>query len=1238
MEKKPEFHKHSINKEKIKDLPGAHALLRMADYMDNWVLKYNNDKYLEIPSYEDMVTADVNKEWESKSIKKYGEVFNSLTAAQKEKLYYDQLFVDKFGLEAYNNMPYYSERRSYFEYKLDQENNDLIKKIYKDDPRLDDFLNLLPEYKERLFTEKIMPFTKEQAEEMDEVIYQIEALNKLLYQNPQPEAEDAHNFMWAAFGDYMNQRTEPSEYYSGEIPIIGRGKGSRDIKTYYTKELKHTIHGTNSRGHLMYDEEYVGTRTYIIGFSEAEENYLKGKDIINSQRADLFTEQWYARMEEERKRLRALTKEDKIKIGEEILKASGSKYLAVYGEDKLKSLGLINDDTKLFYGEEYVRQDGNFESVVRMAGRVLDVEAQDAIAEDEGFFETLKKGGKHFVNGLAADFSLMVGSAYTYLVEGEDAFTDYITTGHGAYLQDVAATGSWKSSDISNYNKYGIAKSMPVWSYNQEHGWLNAKTFYDAAQQSKWFVELAAMEYLTGGIGGMASKGLNATTRAAKVATTAGRSYNASKNIIRAIDYAAKPLQIAGTVARQASVAYPISLQEGVSAARETFNYISLDFEERANEYANTMVNSWVESNRNTINQEALKRLNDYAKTNNINPEDLDIDYYISEVIDDYKRAMFDVYYNSYKTNNIDRFNEAKYSSVEAAFKTTFVLSTVKTAVTNEAFRNWVFKSYPSYKFGNKELSSRMKLNPENGKLEHVPMTKFQKYVKPFIHNPITEGADELSDVLISSFGTGLGNEVYNRHYEGTDDNNFNTYMSYISSGLVSSKNALYEESTWREAYAGAFSGLVGVTPNIRGIVGMFGDKNKDGTKRTKLEKIGNIVINPVLNDILSNKTQEAEAQRVIDIYNKALDKHQNTYNSMSSVSKAMAELETAYMLRNPSLIDNAKQEAVFHMMVLLEEMESNDIIKDSQIVKNSLDMLERISSGEISDEEIQEYINSLEESERKNVGVEQAKEYIQNKASELLKSRDEIKNIKKHFNSIPSFRNLSKDLQNNIIHNEYNIKRWKQEIENTSTELHISSRDSNSPIVASKKDLDEQIKKYKDSIKALEKQLDKSKEELFDTDNKENYNKLLIKELESSIAILKSNMLKLQNKYSTLKDGDYAATITAEEMATLDAASLSYLLDEDNKNKFSNEQLNEIERFKQEKNLNKENISSIHKIKNLQQSIKISEKIQKTILSNPKTLSDYLKANCTKFAQYPGCNCQSLKANPIAYKNNLTL
>lgn len=36
--------------------------------------------------------------------------------------------------------------------------------------------------------------------------------------------------------------------------------------------------------------------------------------------------------------------------------------------------------------------------------------------------------------------------------------------------------------------------------------------------------------------------------------------------------------------------------------------------------------------------------------------------------------------------------------------------------------------------------------------------------------------------------------------------------------------------------------------------------------------------------------------------------------------------------------------------------------------------------------------------------------------------------------------------------------------------------------------------------------------------------------------------------------------------------------------------------------------------------------------------LSDYLKANCSKFKEYPGCNCGDLKANPVAYKNNLTL
>lgn len=36
--------------------------------------------------------------------------------------------------------------------------------------------------------------------------------------------------------------------------------------------------------------------------------------------------------------------------------------------------------------------------------------------------------------------------------------------------------------------------------------------------------------------------------------------------------------------------------------------------------------------------------------------------------------------------------------------------------------------------------------------------------------------------------------------------------------------------------------------------------------------------------------------------------------------------------------------------------------------------------------------------------------------------------------------------------------------------------------------------------------------------------------------------------------------------------------------------------------------------------------------------LSDYLKANCTKFKEYPGCGCGELAANHVAYKNNITL
>lgn len=36
--------------------------------------------------------------------------------------------------------------------------------------------------------------------------------------------------------------------------------------------------------------------------------------------------------------------------------------------------------------------------------------------------------------------------------------------------------------------------------------------------------------------------------------------------------------------------------------------------------------------------------------------------------------------------------------------------------------------------------------------------------------------------------------------------------------------------------------------------------------------------------------------------------------------------------------------------------------------------------------------------------------------------------------------------------------------------------------------------------------------------------------------------------------------------------------------------------------------------------------------------LSDFLEANCSKFKQYPGCECGKLKASKNSYKMNLTL
>lgn len=1156
----------------------------------------------ELPSLKNM-SEEERALWEQKISKKID--ISKATEYQKEQIYRDQKYIEKFGVDTFKNNPNPLLRNKQYRNSIHQEYDDLIKSTYKNDPRLPYFLDLDLKYKKRLFDEEIIPLTQDEIANIYDDIRLINDVNDPYgtfdisgQRSNSASKRKASKFLDTFFGVPYDPNVKAYESSEKASKLEGGTfkLGNREVKVIKAGRINTMNDDLSSPGF------------YNVSLTPEEENFKKAQSILSEAHTEdrLIKDIKYRK--ELKAKLESLSEEEQIEFIDNLADEIGSKYNKVYGESYE-----LSRDQKLKAFDKYKRDASSMGESAAFQNFALNLDdsLQDIIAEDQGILETVGKGISNIATGVTADLLFDFNLIRAKVTMDDDEFAEWLTVGQGAFLQDASQAGSFNTETIDLYRETGLSENIPVWTNEQERDWTSGKSFYDVAVQSKWLVEQASMTALTGGVGNLLSGGVKAGSTALKALSVANRGYSTSKKIIKGIDATTNTLNFIGNKARYFIDALPIAAQEGASAAREVYDQALVNFEAAADNYAKQKLSE---------NKDRMAFIEFKMNLLNANPDLTD-----TQIESIYNKALYDQYVEEYKNNNYDKFELAKNDAVNASFNTTFTLSTVKTAITNKAFRTWVYKTAPTYKYGTKELSNRMKLN-SSGKLDKVPMTQYEKYVKPFIHNPITEGTDELADVMISSFGTGVGNSVYNKHYNGNYNNDFDTLMSYIYSGIISSGNALYEESTWREAWLGALSGGIGITPNIKGIVGVFRDNKKDGTSYTKLERLSQFITNPILNDVALNQRQEIEAQKIIDVYNKELEKHQETFKSMSSVSSALSELEKAEKLGNAAKVRQARQNSAFEIMSLLNELEADGIVGDSQIVKSALETLSNAAEGNISEEEVQEFLKSLSDEERANFSNEDAKNELQNKAKELLKVRDDIQRIRKNLNSFYNFRNSRKDIQKSLIESEYNIERWKQTIKELSEEIGITSEDFDDQIVGSKKDLLSQNKAYDDTIQNLKNTLKKLKENPETDSEKAEYNKLLIKEIEYSISILRSKMIKLNSKYEALEDGKYADTIKSEEMGNLDAASLLYLLDDENKNLFSKEQQEEIKLFKSVKNLTKEDIENIKELRDLQQSVKISEKSNKVILSNLDALSAHLNiADSTEVLLNKNNNIQRL-------------
>lgn len=1088
------------------------------------------------------------------------EHFSGMSINEIGRLYKDKIYISKFGEEAYNKVQQYpsvidEQLENYFV-------NDYLLDNYEEDPRFDEINNLTLEGKKELINSGYL--------NVDDLNYSLE--------NSKERAKQALNSPIASFGvpgtimPHAAQsmgavKEQEFTLKNQELTLNNIIEKDKDRKLNNVFNLDYAIntdyHAKLASGELTLGDIY--DEFDKIGSGYAETNTINGKtywqEIPGSNYYSVF---------KDTKWLSNLSKEDKIDIM--------SKYKALANTYGLQDA--------LYY---------------------LDTTLQNKIAEEQGFWITTGKTAyqtiftgviPNFINGIAS---------LPALVKNDEAAADYLNSDFIQYLDKVAKYDTWDTAlqEEAERNN-GIAQRQVVWTKDQQNAWLSNKTFADIAEQSEFMIEMAATSYLTGGFGEVLGKGVAMASKASK----ATKLISASNKLTKAVDTVEDALVGLGRITKMGADAIPVASLE----ARGVFNevkdanleQVNARLEERAEEETLRQIQEdpYIQADIDALTDSLIKEFKDEYKdidSNNINREA-------------FRKQAEEKYYTYLMEENRNKFSseydaDRDMASTMAAdaFRTTFIASTIKTGAVNYGFRSFLNTLSFRKAINAPTPKVQSKLNAE-GLLETVPMSNFSKYVQPVIKNTFGEGLDEVADEIIAAYGRGSGTGKFNAYlsneYEGTDINEF---VAGLVGGTSSAYNALYEENTWKAGLIGALSGGGNVSFNFN----YANVKPINGEKFTTLELINKYVTNQVLHDIVENKAVEAETTRRNEHINKILEGYSSSFKDINGILHSIGGMNTATHTGNVQDAISAKHDASINLMMTLEHLSSDNVVGSSEIVKKIKEVLESASEGEITENEIDEFIGSPN-NRGSNISREEAAAEIQDNAKKLLDIQQKIIDTRSRLSRNTNFQNMDTKSQDAIIHNTLNIENARERVASIRETLGLSSNPKSSVIAGSVEDVDSQIESLDNEIAFLmaEKNRIYYNEGKKDNDPKtKKARKLYLQDIEKTIKGLESRIQQLSN--IEMKESGYSKTLSAEEIKALDATSFAHMMDPGNSSLFSKEQQEQIEIVKEElkkkiansdmhQHIGEDVVSSYaNTIQSLQENSNIAERMNDAILIN---------------------------------------
>lgn len=1105
------------------------------------------------------------KAWKQQQLE-LGKITNSTSWNQLDRLYRNQQYVDKYGIESFKSSSW-QDRDAQFERDITLE---AFEEKYAGDPNKEDYMNLSLKGMQKLIESNHVNTLELQKD--------FEELQK--YKADIDESSKEENL---TSKQKFHKLLKESTYTPGgametqQESLKKAAQASYDAKKKLSEEALEKVK--------------VEDNEYIINTSKEDADTVKGNLLLEYNKGNI-------------------TNENIDELFDETVKHS-TYYNAFKDSKELEDLTT----------EEKLNFISSKAAVSKLAGDWKSIETTDQLVQNliserqsgwKKFGLTLKNVGvggvAHIANTalgyLAVGKALNGGDDLSLFLQGLSPKVD--EKGNHKELPWWYNPQYWNGVDQFNtfseaeQNKArengGISHFNSITRAGEELEFWNWNTALESVKMCKYLWSMALMNYI-GGVG------TNIGTKTVGGQFTKSI-FNPRTMLQEGVSNIAKGVHTFGNAAIHVNAAVPMAFSMGLNTYNDTKTegleslnkVIDTEVKDRINNLSPEVINKVVEDYINS--EEVQNHIKEYLKDidNQLaaNPElqlSVSKEQIRQQLIEDTRKeilkdptAILNLQLGEAIRSDLEAQHKEDFDAIEKAavnaYKVQATVTQFKEMATNELLRGYLFSKGNRLNIG-KDITKNV-VEDANGNL--VRVSKHFRNIAPVGKQILGEFADEWfdshSENLAKGFGLGTYNNItgglYNPEAYVYSQNMLGNFLAGVDQGYKDVKDGFFDWDGIYEGLIGAISPITNVTPSTQ----IFSKKPSNWKQLSFAEKASKYITNPLLSSIAEQNEEDRMLDYEINTVNKILKENKEDLLSISSMIQSLNVREEALLNHNLLEAKDAKLKQAFDLLYNLNSFSNNDIASKSSIVKEAYNTIQQYAEGNISDDVITSFVGRAE---NKDISREEAKTIIKDNAKQLLKVQEEINSINDNLNTSEVGRNLNENTRRQLIYTKLfdsDMTERLSQLEETisgNTKITTNSSDnakygSTKGIKATHKGLTEQLTKTEAFIKELKDELEvlKNKRESL---TEEELNKLM--EISLNLPYHEQSVLDIEKELDALKPYYYDKaieqldeegniilsdelrfeTLSKEQILALNPEERALMLDARNLNKYNSEQ-----------------------------------------------------------------------------------